>query len=150
MLFHCSIMKLTNIFKTILFGVVLLYSGLIRSQSLMQDNPLFGKYTILFSKDANGEIIKDEFYGKKYMETFTRDGRVILDPQFFRDDLKRNGITEPLDYSLIPSVEWKTISDEVLIIITGQGNQEVRYSFAGDTLLLGYPNGHTKYMLRRK
>lgn len=70
-------MKLTNIFKTILFGVVLLYSGLIRSQSLMQDNPLVGKYTILFSKDANGEIIKDEFYGKKYMETFTRDGRVI-------------------------------------------------------------------------
>ena len=136
--------------KIILFAVILLSTVTAKSQTKLVDNHLAGKYIILFSKDANGEIIKDEFYGKKYMETFTRDGRLILDPQFFRDDLKRNGITEPLDYSMIPSVEWKTISDEVLIIITGQGNQEVRYSFAGDTLLLGYPNGHTKYMLRRK
>lgn len=116
----------------------------------MRDNRIVGKYTTLFSKDANGEIVKDEFYGKKYMETFTRDGRLILDPQFFRDDLKRNGIAETLDYSMIPTFEWKTVNDEVLIIITGQGNQEVRYRFASDTLLLGYPNGHTRYMIRRK
>lgn len=143
-------MNLAFKIKIIFFGVVLLYSETAKSQAPMRDNRIVGKYTSLFSKDANGGIIKDEFYGKKYVETFTRYGRLILDPQFFRDDLKRNGITEPLDYSLIPSVEWKTVNDKVLIIITGQGNQEVKYSFVGDTLLLGYPNGRTRYMLKRK
>ena len=77
--------------------ILLLFSAF--SQKAERDPRLVGKWMMLFSKDANGEIRKDEFYGKRYVETYTKDGRLVLDPQFLRDDLKRNGITDPLDYS---------------------------------------------------
>lgn len=64
--------------------------------------------------------------------------------------MKRNGINEPLDYSAIPTLSWKTVNNEVLIIDTGQGSQEISYGLYGDTLLLGYPNGDTRYLLKRK
>jgi hypothetical protein len=105
---------------------------------------------MLFSKDANGEIRKDEFYGKRYVETYTKDGRLVLDPQFLRDDLKRNGITDPLDYSLIPTFSWKTVNNETIEISTSEGNRQNRYGFSGDTLIFGYSNGNTSYLLRVK
>ena len=105
---------------------------------------------MLYSKDANGEIIKDEFYGKNYVETYTKNGKLILDPQFLRDDLKRNGITEPLDYSLIPTLSWKSINNETFELITSQGTRQNRYGFSGDTLIFGYSNGSTRYLLKRE
>ena len=119
-------------------------------QQTERDPRLIGKWVILFSKDANGEIIKDEFYGKRYVGTYTKGGDLILDPQFLRDDLKRNGITEPLDYSLIPTFSWKTMENETIEIITGEGSRQNRYGFSGDTLVFGYPNGHVRYLLKRK
>jgi hypothetical protein len=105
---------------------------------------------MLYSKDGNGEIVKDEFYGKGYVETYTKDGKLILDPQFLRDDLKRNGISEPLDYSLIPTFSWKTWNNETIEIITSEGSRQNRYGFSGDTLIFGYSNGTTRYLLKRK
>ncbi|SEF79623.1 hypothetical protein [Algoriphagus boritolerans] len=64
--------------------------------------------------------------------------------------MKRNGINEPLDYSMIPILNWKTINNEILIIDTSQGSQQVRYGFSGDTLLLGYSNGNSRFLLKRK
>jgi hypothetical protein len=37
-----------------------------------------------------------------------------------------------------------------LIIDTSQGSQQVSYGFSGDTLLLGYSNGNTRFLLKRK
>ncbi|MDO8965322.1 hypothetical protein [Algoriphagus sp.] len=119
-------------------------------QKAERDPRLVGRWMMLFTKDSNGEIIKDEFYGKKYIETYTKDGKYILDPQFLRDDMKSSGNKEPLDYSLIPTFSWGTINNEILIIDTSQGSQQVRYGFSGDTLLLGYSNGNTRFLLKRK
>jgi hypothetical protein len=135
-------MRITLIFLTV--------SILAFSQKAERDSRLVGKWTMLYSKDANGETIKDEFFGKGYVETYAKNGKFILDPQFLRDDLKRNGITEPLDYSLIPTFYWKTINNETLEIITSEGARQNRYGFLGDTLIFGYSNGHTRYLLRMK
>lgn len=119
-------------------------------QKAERDPRLVGKWTMLYSKDVNGEIILDEFYAKSYVETYTKEGKLILDPQYLRDNLKRNGITEPLDYSLIPSFSWKTFNSETIEITTSEGSRQNRYGFSGDTLIFGYSNGHLRYLLRRK
>lgn len=74
-------------------------------QKAERDPRLVGKWSMLFSKDGNREIVNDEFYGKGYVETFTKDGRWLPDPQFFRDDIKKHGINEPLDYAAIPTFQ---------------------------------------------
>lgn len=119
-------------------------------QKSERDPRLVGKWMMLFSKDVNGEIVKDEFYGKNYVETYTKEGKLILDPQFLRDDLRRNGVTEPLDYSLIPTISWRTMNNETIEVITSEGSRQNRYGFLGDTLVFGYSNGHTRYLLKRK
>ena len=134
-----------RIFLVFLSVVILAFS-----QKAERDPRLVGKWTMLYSKDANGEIEKDEFYGKKYVETYSKEGKLIFDPQFFKDDLKRSGISEPLDYSLIPNFYWKTINNETLEIITNEGSRQNRYGFSGDTLIFGYSDGHTRYLLRKK
>ena len=134
-----------RIFLVFLSVVILAFS-----QKAERDPRLVGKWTMLYSMDANGEIEKNEFFGKRYVETYTKDGKLILDPQYLRDDLKRNGISEPLDYSLIPTLYWKTISNETLEITTSEGSRQNRYGFLGDTLIFGYSNGHTRYLLRKK
>lgn len=59
------------------------------SQKAERDTRLVGRWMMLFTKDASGEIVKNEFYGKNYVETFTKNGKLILDPQFLRDVMKR-------------------------------------------------------------
>ncbi|MBN3582663.1 hypothetical protein JYB64_09740 [Algoriphagus aestuarii] len=137
--------------KLLYFHVIFLTMAILAfSQKAERDPRLVGKWTMLYSKDANGEIEKDEFYGKRYVETYTKNGRFILDPQFLKDDLKRNGISEPLDYSLIPTFYWKTVNNETLEVITNEGSRQNRYGFSGDTLIFGYSNGVTRYLLRMK
>ena len=119
-------------------------------QKAERDPRLVGKWTMLFSKDANGKIIKDEFYGKSYVETFTKDGKWITDPQFFKDDARKHGIDAPIDYSAIPTFQWKTIDNQILEMNTSVGSHQNRYGFVGDTLIFGYSTGHTRYLLRRK
>jgi hypothetical protein len=105
---------------------------------------------ILFSKDSSGKVLNDGFAGKNYVEVFAKNGTYSIDPNFLRDEAKKNGINEPIDFSAIPSFSWKTLNDETLIIETGLGSQQIRYGFADDTLLMGYPNGHVRYLLKRK
>jgi hypothetical protein len=106
---------------------------------------------MLHSKDANGEIIKDDFHGKSYVETFTKDGRWVVDPQFFRDDMKRAGVNFPLEFADIPTFQWSTIDNNTLRMGFGEyGSRDNRYGFLGDTLIFGYANGHTRYLLKRK
>jgi hypothetical protein len=115
------------------------------------DVRLFGQWTLLFSLDSNGEVIKDEFYGKKYVEEYTKDGRLILDPNFLIDDMKSRGVITPLDYTEIPAFQWSTINNNTLRMDFGEyGSRDNRYGFLGDTLIFGYSNGTTRYLLKRK
>lgn len=143
-------MNLSYKIKIFLFGIVLLFSESVKSQSLTRDNRLLGRWMILFSKDSSGKVLNDGFAGKNYVEVFAKNGTYSIDPNFLRDEAKKNGINEPIDYSAIPSFSWKTLNDETLIIETGQGSQQIRYGFSCDTLLLGYPNGNIQYLLKRK
>lgn len=120
-------------------------------QSYEHDPRLFGKWIFLYSMNSNGEILRDEFFGKRYIEEYTKDGRLILDPQFLLDDMKRRGEITSLDYTSIPTFEWMTVNNNTIKINYGElGIKENRYGFLGDTLIFGYPNGHTRYLLRRK
>ncbi len=119
-------------------------------QKAERDTRLVGQWVTLYSTDGTGEIQKDMLSGKNYVETFTKNGKYILDPQFLSDDMKSRGIKEPLDYASIPTFSWKTENNEVLIIDSGLGSQKIRNGFSGDTLLKGYPNGHIRYLLKRK
>jgi hypothetical protein len=99
--------------------ILLLFSAF--SQKAERDPRLVGKWMMLFSKDANGEIRKDEFYGKRYVETYTKDGRLVLDPQFLRDDLKRNGIT---DTGFLETPLFLAIPMEIRVIYYGLNDQK--------------------------
>jgi hypothetical protein len=115
------------------------------------DSRLFGQWTLLYTMDSQGEIIKDEFYGKNYIEEYTKDGRLILDPKFLLDDMKRRGETMTLDYASIPTFQWNSINNNTLRVNYGElGSKENRYGILGDTLLIGFPNGNVRYLLRRK
>jgi hypothetical protein len=114
------------------------------------DPRLVGRWRFLYHLDPTGEVIKDEFYGKNYVQTYYSDGKFIQDPQMFRDADRRHGIKTPFDYSDIPVLEWKTTNNQLLTLMHAMGTQGSRYGFAGDTLIIGYPNGHTSHHLRVK
>lgn len=134
--------------KIIYFNLIII--SLI-AQSYERDPRLFGKWILLYSMNSNGEILRDEFFGKGYIEEYTKDGRLILDPQFLLDDMKRRGEITQLDYTLISTFEWMTVNNNTIKINYGElGIKENRYGFLGDTLIIGYPNGHTRYLLKRK
>ena len=138
-------MKLTKYTLMIIISTILSFT-----QKKDLDQRLLGKWVNLHAKDPDGKIIKDEFYGKKYIDTFLKNGQYLIDPNFLRDDMRRNGIKEPLDYSLIPSFSWKTYDNQILEIETSEGFQKIRYNFLGDTLVLGYQNGNARYLLKIK
>jgi hypothetical protein len=104
----------------------------------------------LYHLDPTGEVIKDEFYGKNYVQTYYSDGKFIQDPQMFRDADRRHGIKTPFDYSAIPVFEWKTTNNENLTLTHAMGTVQSRYGFAGDTLIIGYSNGHTQHLVKVK
>jgi hypothetical protein len=99
-------------------------------------------------KDGEGNVIKDEFFGKNYLQKITKFGQIIYDPRFLQDDLKRNGISEPLDYTLIPSFNWKTNNNEELIIDGGSEILRKKYLFSGDTLITVSERGFLEYLLK--
>lgn len=143
-------MKNTNGILHLLFIMLLLQESISFAQSRELDERIFGRWTILFFKDAEGKILNNGFAGKNYIDTFFKNGTYSIDPNIFRDEAKKAGIKEPIDYLAIPTFKWKTTSDQTLIIETGEGSQLIKYGFVGDTLIFGYPNGHTRYLLRRK
>lgn len=119
------------------------------SQKAKLDSEIIGRWERLYSIDTEGNKIKDDFSGRGYIETFTKNGTYLLDPNFLRDDMKRHGINEPLDYSALPVFRWKCISESVLEINYNINVQQLRYGFSGDTLLMGYPNGDITYLLKK-
>lgn len=48
------------------------------------DPRLIGRWVNLFSKDTSGQVQKNMISGKNYVETFSKNGKLILDPQFLR------------------------------------------------------------------
>jgi hypothetical protein len=118
------------------------------SQSKNRDEKIVGEYILLYHKDGEGNVIKDEFFGKNYLQKFTKFGQIIYDPRFLQDDLKRNGISEPLDYTLIPSFNWKTNNNEELIIDGGSEILRKKYLFSGDTLITVSERGFLEYLLK--
>jgi hypothetical protein len=128
--------------------ILLLFSAF--SQKAERDPRLVGKWMFLYDLDPNGEVVKNEFYGKKYVTTYHGDGRMVHDPQMFRDADRRHGIKTPFDYSDIPILEWKTTNNETLTLTHAMGTLQNRYGFAGDTLIIGTSKGYTAYHLRVK
>jgi hypothetical protein len=63
--------------------------------------------------------------------------------------MKRARVNFPLDYSDIPTLNYKTINNEVLKIISNHGSGRNRYGFLGYTLIFGYDN-ENNYLLKRK
>jgi len=143
-------MKGTPCFFLLILSIFLFVNNECFAQKKELDLKLVGKWKLLFVKDIEGKVVKDEFSGKGYIETYTKSGQFMIDPNYLRDDMRRHGIKEPLDYALIPVLSWKSISDGVLEIQSDYGNQQIRYDFSGDTLIFGYPNRHKKYLLRVK
>lgn len=119
-------------------------------QKVERDPRLVGRWMFLYHLDPNGEVIKDEFFGKNYVQTYYSDGKFIQDPQMFRDADRRHGIKTPFDYSAIPVFEWKTTNNENLTLTHAMGTVQSRYGFAGDTLIIGYSNGHTQHLVKVK
>ncbi len=103
----------------------------------------------MFFTDAEGNILDNGFAGKNYVDVFNENGTFSIDPNIFRDEMKKHGISGTVDYSAIPVFTWKTHNNQVLIIDTNMGSQQIRYGFSGDTLLLGYPNGNIRYLFKR-
>lgn len=137
-------MRISILLILILFGAF--------SQKVERDPRLVGRWMMLFSLDATGEVIKDEFYQKMYVEEYTQSGKLILDPNFLRDDMEARGIKlTALDYAAIPTFDWTTIYNNTLQLDYGAlGIRSNRYGFLGDTLIFGYSNGNTRYLLRVK
>ena len=137
-------MRISILLILILFGSF--------SQKVERDPRLVGRWMMLFSLDATGEVIKDEFYQKKYVEEYTQSGKLILDPNFLRDDMEARGIKlTALDYAAIPTFDWTTIDNNTLQLDNGElGIRSNRYGFLGDTLIFGYSNGNRRYLLRVK
>lgn len=91
-------MRISILLILILFGYF--------SQKVERDPRLVGRWMMLFSLDTTGEVIKDEFYQKKYVEEYTQSGKLILDPNFLMDDMEARGIKlTALDYAAIPSFD---------------------------------------------
>ncbi len=130
-------------------NLIIVFIFLIIQQSTELDSRLFGKWEVLYSKDEHGIILKDNFYKKGYLETFLKNGTFLVDPNFLRDDMKRNGIQEPLNYADIPKFTWRISTNHNLEIFTSHGTQEIRYNFSGDTLLLNFSDGYTRYLLKK-
>jgi hypothetical protein len=143
-------MKKTTRILLLLFIMLLLLDSFSFAQSRELDERISGRWTILFFKDSEGKILNNGFAGKNYIDTFFKNGTYSIDPNIFRDEAKKAGIKEPIDYLSIPTFKWKTTSDQILVIETGEGDQLIKYEFLGDTLIFGYPNGHTRYLLKRK
>jgi hypothetical protein len=94
--------------------------------------------------------LKNDFSGKNYISTFTKNGKYLGDPNYLRDDMKKHGIKEPLDYGAIPSFNWKTKNNEILELITPYGNIESHYRFSADTLIMVFKTGNQSYFLKVK
>jgi hypothetical protein len=120
------------------------------SQKPELDPRLVGRWKDLFDYDGSGNLLKNEFSGKNYITTYSKDGRLLLDPNYLRDDMKKHGIKESLDYGAIPSFNWKTKNNEILELITPYGNVETFYRLSSDTLILISKNGELTYQLRVK
>jgi hypothetical protein len=133
-------------FFVLIFSLVILSF----SQKPELDSRIVGRWKHLFDYDESGNLLKNEFSGKNYITTYSKDGRVLLDPNYFRDDMKRHGGKEPLDYAAIPSFNWKTKNNEILELITPNGNLESFYRISSDTLILISKNGGLTYQLRVK
>ena len=93
---------------------------------------------------------KMSFTVKKYVTTYHGDGRMVHDPQMFRDADRRHGIKTPFDYSDIPILEWKTTNNETLTLTHAMGTLQNRYGFARDTLIIGSSKGYTAHYLKVK
>lgn len=117
------------------------------------DPNLIGNWTLLYSKDEKGSIIKDEFKGKGYIIQYTENGKLILDPRAFRENLKASGIME-FSYKEIPTASWKTEKNQLIVHWSSpQGNvidSKSTYLIKRDTLFKFSPNGSSTIHIRGK
>lgn len=143
-------MKAYTLIRRVVFILMLSFFALSFSQKSELDSRIVGRWKHLSDYDGSGKLLKNEFSGKNYISTYSKDGRVLLDPNYLRDDMKRHGINQPVDYGIIPSFHWKTKNNEVLELITPYGNVEAFYRISSDTLILIDKNGGLTYQQRVK
>lgn len=114
------------------------------------DSNLFGKWIVLGRHDNHGGVIQSDSYSKRYYRIFTKDGRLIIDPQKFRDDYRKNGI--PFSFQdLPPPLNWRTKeSNKIVISFPGVIEFEEKYFFQGDSLILVTDEGYKTFLIRDK
>lgn len=141
-------MKVNTLIGRAFFVLILSFLVLSFSQKPELDSRIVGRWNHIADKDFSGNLLKNDFAGKNY--TFTKNGKYLGDPNYLRDDMKRHGIKEPLDYGAIPSFNWKTKNNEILELITPYGNIESHYRFSADTLIMVFKTGNQSYFLKVK
>ncbi|REG84723.1 hypothetical protein [Algoriphagus antarcticus] len=99
-------------------------------------NPeLIGKWIQLETYDASGKPVDGEYSGKGYYRIYTKDGRLIVDPQRFRDESSKNG--RSFSYSDVPTFIWTTFKSNILVTnLPGIIEIEEEYLIKGDSLSL--------------
>ncbi len=108
-------------------------------------NPeLIGKWIQLGTYDASGKPVDGEYSGKGYYRIFTKDGRLIVDPQRFRDESSKNG--RSFSYSDVPIFIWTTFKSNILDTnLPGIIEIEEEYLIKGDSLSLKTDKSYTTF-----
>jgi hypothetical protein len=143
-------MKTNTLISRTFFILILSLIAFSFSQKSELDPRVVGRWNHIADKDFSGNRLKNDFSGKNYINTFTKNGKYLGDPNYLRDDMKKHGINEPLDYNTLPSFDWKTKNNEILELITPYGNIESHYRFSADTLIMVFKTGNQSYFLKVK
>jgi len=120
-----------------------------RKEKIVLDSRLFGKWIELERYDEDGVLIQSDFFNKRYYRIFTKDGRILLDPQRFRDEYQKHG--RPFSYQDVPTFYWRTKeSNYIVASLPGVMEFEEKYFFQGDSLILVSDGGFKTYLIRDK
>jgi hypothetical protein len=112
------------------------------------DPDLIGQWIYHHLVDPNGEIYKDEFSGKGYVETFLENGKWIFDPRAIQDQLRSAGIKD-FSYEDLPQMKWRT-KNKTLIIESVESTSESTYFIRNDSLFKTSKQGYTTVLVRKK
>jgi hypothetical protein len=111
------------------------------------DPDLIGQWIYHHLVDPNGEIYKDEFSGKGYVETFLENGKWIFDPRAIQDQLRSAGIKD-FSYEDLPQMKWRT-ENKNLIVESAESNNKSTYLIRNDSLFKTSKQGYTSVLVRK-
>lgn len=118
-----------------------------KDQQSQLEEKIKGKWIRIGTYDENGNLFENENKRKKYYQTFTNDGRMILDPSIFRDNASKHGLE--FSYSDIPNFRWKIKLPNILEISSPEtGTIEDFFYFKSDTLVIKTQLGYSTILVK--